>query len=491
MDEAKLTGERSLRVVVIGAGLAGLMSGIELARAGYRDVTVYEKADRVGGTWRENTYPGVACDVPSHIYCYSFAPNPDWSRMFAPGHEIQAYIERVAQRFELMRQIRFGEEVTSCVFERGRWQLTTSQGRNDSADVVIAATGVTHHPRLPDLPGLADFAGKSFHSAAWNHDVHVDGQRVGIIGTGSTAVQLVTALVPRVAKLSLFQRTAQWIMPQENAPFTPEQQGMFHEQPDKLRGLRASLMRRFAENFSNAVVDVSSPQLRVIEETCQNHLETAVHDPALRERLRPNYRAACKRLILSSDFYPAIQQPNAELVTEGIAAVEPSGIRTRDGKLHALDVLVHATGFRTDRFVRPTTVVGRDGVGLDAVWGQHPTAYLSVAVPGFPNFFLLNGPSSPVGNFSLIEVAELQMTYALQLMERLRSGACQEISPSPAAALSFEASRVLATKNTVWTTGCKSWYLDDRGVPASWPWTLEHFRNVMAEPDLEAFELRG
>jgi cation diffusion facilitator CzcD-associated flavoprotein CzcO len=211
----------------------------------------------------------------------------------------------------------------------------------------------------------------------------------------------------------------------------------------------------------------------------------------LRERLRPSYRAACKRLIISSEFYPAIQRPNAELVTEGIAAVEPSGIRTRDGRLHELDTLVLATGFRTDRFVRPTQVVGRDGLQLDQVWAAHPAAYLSVAVPGFPNFFLLNGPSSPVGNFSLIEVAELQMAYALQLMERLRSGTCREISPSPAAAESFEASRVLATKNTVWTTGCKSWYLDDRGVPASWPWTLEHFRSIMTAPDFAAFELRG
>jgi cation diffusion facilitator CzcD-associated flavoprotein CzcO len=193
---------------------------------------------------------------------------------------------------------------------------------------------------------------------------------------------------------------------------------------------------------------------------------------------------------LSSEFYPAIQQPNAELVTEGIAAVEPSGVRTRDGRLHPLDVLVLATGFRTDRFVRPTRVVGRNGSQLDAVWAEHPAAYLSVAVPEFPNFFLLNGPSSPVGNFSLIEVAELQMAYVLKLMERVRGGACREISPSPEAAVSFEAERVAATKHTVWTTGCKSWYLDDRGVPASWPWTLEHFRSVMAEPDFAAFEER-
>jgi cation diffusion facilitator CzcD-associated flavoprotein CzcO len=227
----------------------------------------------------------------------------------------------------------------------------------------------------------------------------------------------------------------------------------------------------------------------VIEQVSRTHLETAVTDPVLREKLRPDYRAACKRLIISSEFYPAIQKPNAELVVEGIERVEPNGIRTRDGRLHELDVLVYATGFRTDQFIRPTEVRGRSGARLDEIWQGHPTAYLSVAVPDFPNFFLLNGPSSPVGNFSLIEVAELQMQYALKLVEKLRAGACRAISVSKAAAESFEAERVEATKNTVWVTGCRSWYLDDRGVPASWPWSLERFRSVMAEPDFAAFDL--
>lgn len=481
--------ERPLRFVIIGAGLSGIMSAIELARAGYRDVTLYEKAERVGGTWRENTYPGVACDVPAHLYCYSFAPNPEFSQMFSPGREIQAYIESVAARYEVIPRVRFQEEITRCEHTHDGWQIETSRGRRDRADVLIAATGVTHHPRVPQLPGLDRFAGAAFHSARWDHDTVTRGKRVGIVGTGSTSVQLVAALVDEVQKLSLFQRTPQWIMPQDNQRYSAEQRAEFREQPDKLRGLRSFLARRFAETFSNAVVDVDSPALKVIEDSCRAHLEQAVTDPVLREKLRPDYRPACKRLIISSEFYPAIQRTNAELVTDAIAQIEPAGVRTRDGRLHELDVLVLATGFQTDRFVRPTEVIGQGGVRLDQVWGGSPRAYLSVAVPGFPNLFLLNGPSSPVGNFSLIEVAELQMRYALQLIAKLRSGEAREIRVRRAAADSFEDARVDATKHTVWVSGCKSWYLDERGVPASWPWPLERFRKVMEEPDWSAFEL--
>ena len=482
--------DRDLRFVIIGAGLSGIMSVIALERAGYRNIALYEKAEGFGGTWRYNTYPGVGCDVPSHVYSYSFAPNPDWSRVFSPGDEILAYIEQVAERYRVAQRVHFGEEVTRCTYADKRWQIETSKGRSDKADVLIAATGVTHHPRLPELKGIESFQGAAFHTARWDHSVALDGKRIGVIGTGSTAVQLVAALQARAQQLTLFQRTPQWIMPQENQPYDDATRAQFRDQPELMQKHREHLFKRFAMNFSDAVIDVNSPGLQVIEQVSRTHLESAVSDPLLREKLRPSYRAACKRLIISSQFYPAIQQPNAELVVEGIERVEPNGIRTRDGRLHELDVLVYATGFRTDQFIRPTEVRGRSGARLDEVWGGSPTAYLSVAVPDFPNFFLLNGPSSPVGNFSLIEVAELQMRYALQLVEKLRTGECSEICVSATAADSFEAERVEATKNTVWVTGCKSWYLDDRGVPASWPWSLERFRSVMQAPDFSAFELR-
>jgi len=481
--------DRSLRFIVIGAGLSGVMSAIKLRQAGFTDIVVYEKAQRLGGTWRDNTYPGIACDIPSHFYSYSFAPNPEWSRRYSPGAEILSYIDNVARTHGVEKLIRYGEEVTRCEFIAGRWHIETKRGQRDVADVVIAATGVLHEPSLPNIPGLDSFAGAAFHSARWNHQAPIDNRRVGVIGNGSSAVQIVSALVARVAKLTLFQRTAQWIMPQENPAFSAEEQAKFRAEPHIMQHMRTETARRFRANFSDAVIDANSPQIKVIEDTCRQYLESQVTRIELREKLRPAHRAACKRLVISPDFYQAIQQPNAELVVEGIDAVEARGIRTRDGRLHELDVLVLATGFKADNFVRPMNVIGRNGKRLSAMWSQRPSAYLCVAIPDFPNFFLLNGPSSPVGNYPLIEVAEFQMDFALQLIALLRSGQCREISPSEAATVAFNAERVAATKNTIWVTGCQSWYMDDQGVPSAWPWTIDRFHNEMAKPKLEEFEL--
>jgi cation diffusion facilitator CzcD-associated flavoprotein CzcO len=480
---------RDLHVAVVGAGMAGIASVIKLREAGIADVTVFEKADEVGGTWRENTYPGIACDVPSHLYSYSFAPNPDWSHTFSPGAEIQEYFRGVARREGVYEHVRFGEEVTFLDYADGRWTLETGTGYSDVFDVVIAATGVLHHPNAPDLPGLDTFEGAAFHSARWDHATPVDGRRVGVIGTGSSAVQITGALVGRVGHLDLFQRTPQWIMPVDNAPYDDVQRQAFRNDPALMRHAREGLSRAFADHFANAVVDADSPAMAVIEEACRAHLET-VRDPVLREQLRPDYRAACKRLIASDSFYDAIQRPNASLVTEAIEGIEPSGVRTADGELHELDVLVLATGFRADRFLRPTEVRGRDGIRLDDVWRERPSAHLALTVPGFPNLFLLNGPNGPVGNFSLIDVAELQLGYTIQLLDLLRAGA-ESVEPTAEAAEAFEQARVEATKNTVWVTGCRSWYLDDRGIPSAWPWSIDRFRDVMQAPDLCQYRVTG
>jgi cation diffusion facilitator CzcD-associated flavoprotein CzcO len=488
-EQADGTKTRSLRFAIIGAGMAGILSAIKLTEAGLTDFTIYEKGDSFGGTWRENTYPGLACDVPSHLYSYSFAPNPDWTHQFAPGPEIRGYFERVARDHGLERCARFGDEVVRCELIDGRWHIETASGHRDDVDVVIAATGVLHHPRYPDIEGLDSFAGAVFHTSRWDHGVTLEGKRVGVLGTGSTAVQIVGAVVDEVAHLTLFQRTAQWILPQTNPAFTEEEQAAFRADPSRLTELHAGLSQAFGL-FANAVVDAESPEIRWIEAQCKANLEENVSDPELRERLRPDYRAACKRLIISPNFYEAMQRPNASLVTEPIERVEPEGVRTVDGVLHELDVLVLATGFHADAFMRPMGVVGRDGVTLDAAWAKRPNAYLSISIPGFPNFFMLNGPNGPVGNFSLIEVAELQFGYILRLIERLRSGEVREISASSEAMDAFEAARVEAARKTVWVTGCKSWYLDDRGVPATWPWAFDRFRAEMAAPDPDAFDSR-
>jgi cation diffusion facilitator CzcD-associated flavoprotein CzcO len=489
-------GTRPLRFAVIGAGMAGILAAIKLEEAGFDDVTVFEKADDLGGTWRENTYPGIACDVPSHLYSYSFAPNPDWSAAFSPGPEIHAYFERVARERGVLPRIRFGHEVVRCEWTGCGWTLTLrAAGRGEpveetvDCDVVIAATGVLHHPRLPDFEGLDSFAGAAFHSARWDHDVPLDGRRIGVIGTGSTAVQITSALARRAGHYTLFQRTAQWVMPQLNPRYTEEEKARWRDDPGQLVELHEQLSEAFG-GFARAVIDAQSAEIQWIEDQCRANLEQNVKDPELRERLRPDYRAACKRLVISPDFYDAIQLPNAELVTAPIERVEPEGVRTADGALHELDVLVLATGFRADAFMRPMDVIGRDGHDLATEWSERPNAYLSMTMADFPNFFMLNGPNGPVGNFSLIEVAELQMAYVMQLVDRLRAGATA-ICPTRSAMEEFEAARVEASQRTVWVTGCRSWYLDDRGVPATWPWTFDRFREVMRAPDPAAFEVVG
>ena len=477
-----------LRFAVVGGGMAGILSVIKLREAGLTDVTLYEKADRLGGTWRENTYPGIACDVPSHLYSYSFDLNPDWSHLFSPGAEIEQYFERVARDHGVLECTRLGDEVLRCDFVDGRWHLETAGGHRDEVDVVIAATGVLHHPKYPDIDGLDTFGGACFHSARWDHDVPLEGARVGVIGTGSTAVQIVSAIVERVGRLELFQRTAQWILPQVNPPYSEEEQAAFHQEPERMVELHDAISQLFAGQFANAVVDAGSPQMKAIEDACVENLESYVTDPELRERLRPDYQAACKRLVIAEGFYEAIQQPNAALVTEGIERIEPAGIRTTDGQLHELDVVVLATGFKVDAFLRPMAVTGRGGIRLDDVWADRPQAYLSISVPDFPNLFMLNGPNGPVGNFSLIEVAELQFGYVLQLIDLVGRGDCRHVCATRAATESLEAERVEAAKRTVWMTGCRSWYLDDRGIPAVWPWPFDRFRAEMAAPDLDAYE---
>ena len=325
-----------------------------------------------------------------------------------------------------------------------------------------------------------------FHSARWDHSVPIDGARVGVIGTGSTAVQITGAVAPRAAHYSLFQRTAQWVMPVDNPQYSDEERAQFRANPDQLVRAHENLSIAFG-GFAGAVIDSESVGMAMIERMCLENLET-VRDSALRERLRPTYRAGCKRLVVSPNFYETMQQPNVELVTSGIARVEPAGVRTDDDVLHELDLLVLATGFQADAFVRPMGVIGQDGKDLASEWAERPNAYLSVAVPGFPNFFMINGPNGPVGNFSLIEVAEIQFAYILQLVEQIAAVPHRAVSPTVAAMDAHEAARVEAAQRSIWVTGCQSWYLDDRGIPATWPWTFDRFREVMSAPDPSAFE---
>ncbi len=480
---------RQPRIVIIGAGVAGIAAAIRLTEEGYDDIAVYEKADDIGGTWRDNTYPGIACDVPSHLYNYSFALNPNWSHFFSPGAEIHQYLKDVADKFNVGRLIKCGHEVEECRFENGRWSVGMTNGLTDRADILIPATGVLHHPQFPDIAGISDFEGPCFHTAQWDHSIDLSDKRVAIIGTGSTSAQVVSSIVDTAYELTVFQRTAQWIFPQENKIVPEEEQQKLRDDPEGHLARYHKMSDLGIEVFSDAVIDADAPRLKELTKICSEFLENSISDPELREKLRPDYRVGCKRLVMSNDFYKAVQKPNANVVTEKIDSIEANGIRTADGNLHEIDVLILATGFKVDAFTRPMKVVGRGGVDLDHVWNKRPSAYLSISVPEFPNFFMLNGPNGPVGNINLIQVAEFELEYILQLTDLVRTGQANQISASPAALDRFDQARIDKSKDTIWATGCNSWYLDDRGIPLVWPWSYGRFKEEMKQPKLEDYDL--
>ena len=486
MNNNKLNTQH--RYVIIGAGMAGILAAIKLREAGKHNVRVYEKADRIGGTWRENTYPGLSCDVPSHSYTYSFEPNSEWTRHLPPGPEVQAYFESVAAKYKLDEIISFNEEIIDCHFKNNQWHISTSKGNSDCADFVIAATGVLHHPRIPHIDGMEKFKGKIFHSARWDHSAPLENKRIAVIGTGSTGVQLVTALADCAAKLCHYQRTPQWIMPVVNAEFSESEKALFRNDSIALKSIQNDPeLEANIERFSVAITEPDSAAMHEIENIVRENLENSISDLELRERLRPNYRAACKRLIYSENFYQAVQQSNVEVLSEGVDSIEENGIRSANGTLREFDIIVLATGFQADRFMRPMRITGENDITLEQAWADRPTAYMSVSIPEFPNLFMLNGPNGPVGNFSLIEIAEQQWHYISQLMSLVESGQYQKVSASQTALESFDKARIVAAKKSIFGSGCQSWYLDAQGIPATWPWTRAQFKEAMQKPDLSAY----
>ena len=476
--------QTGLRTIIIGAGMAGLAAAIRLKERGETDFVIYEKGATVGGTWRENTYPGLACDTPAHSYSYSFALNPEWSAFFAPGPEIRAYFERVAEQFGLHDYIRFNTEIDQCAWRDGQWHVQTKSGEADRAHVLVAATGVLHHPSIPDIPGLHTFARPWFHSARWDHAVPLDGQRIGVIGNGSTGVQIISALARRAGSLIHFQRSPQWIMPCPDNRYTEWEKQAFREDPANIEAVRNGPEAGARKaRFTTAIIDAQSPELAEIQEIVERNLEESIRDPALKEKLRPNYRAACKRMVFSAHYYNAVQEPAVFLENGAIGQIEPTGVRMKDGTFHELDLLVLATGFKADQFVRPIKLYGEGGIELQDLWAKGPRAYYAVTIPHFPNLCLLNGPTGPVGNFSLVDIAEKQWAYFDQLIDLVRAGMCSGIAPSMAALEAYEAARDRDAMRTVFASGCKSWYLNEQGISQVWPWSYARFVEAMAAPN--------
>lgn len=478
------------RFAIIGAGMSGILCAIKLKEAGHKHIAVYEKADRIGGTWRDNRYPGLTCDVPAHAYTYEFAPNPEWSAYLVGGDEIQTYFEKVVDDYGIRPLIRFNSEIASMIWNNDHWEIETADGHKDTAHVAIMATGVLHHPKFPDIPGLENFAGRTMHSAQWDVDFPLDGKRIGVVGNGSTGVQIVTHLGTAGQDIVHFQRSPQWMMPYPNFAYTEEDKARFRKSVEAIDAIRYdetywSNIRR----FTTGITDINGPQMQEIEDACRVFLETAITDPVLRSKLTPNYRAACKRLIYSYDYYGVAQQPNVETIVCGIREVVPEGVIDNEGVLHKLDVLALATGFRTDRFVRPISVKGVGGRDIEEAWAERCCAYMAISIPDFPNFFLFNGPSSPVGNFSLIDVAERQWNYVAQLLDRVSSSNASGIVASQAAFNDYEDRRIAAAKATIFGSGCTSWYLDQTGVPITWPWDYDAFAKAMEKPEFDAYDM--
>ena len=480
---------RASSVAVVGGGFGGVCAAVMLRRAGYHDVTVFERGGRVGGVWNHNTYPGAACDVPSHLYEFSFAPNPRWSRRYAPQAEIQAYLEEVARSHGVLDSVRANTEVTAARWDGalGRWTLQTSAGEHE-ADILITACGQLSVPKLPEIPGLDSFEGPAFHTAQWRHDVELAGKQVAVIGTGCSAVQVVPQIQPEVASLDVYQRSPGWTIPKMDFAYGERTQLLLERYPLLQRLDRAWIFALM--EFGALAMTSQRWLLPAVRALGRRQIEKAISDDALRARVTPTDEIGCKRLMLTDDWYPALARPNVELITDRIEAVTPTGIRLQDGTQRPAEVLVLATGFQTHGFVAPMEVVGAGGRTLAQEWAGVPRAYLGMSVPGFPNMFLLYGPNTNGGTGSVIYTIESGMRHVLAALDELRRAEARRIEVRRHAAEEFDRELRAALAGTVWHTGCTSWYVDAQGNdPNQWPWLWSTYRRRTGRIDRNAYEL--
>ena len=477
--------KRNPAVVVIGAGMTGILMTIKLRKAGITDITVLEKKASVGGTWRENTYPGAACDVPSHMYTYSFEPNPKWSHFFARGPEIKQYFEDIADKYDVKKDIRFNEAVTDAHYDKGVWSITSSKGNTYQADFIVCASGILHHPKFPEIKGIENFKGKMFHTAEWDHTVKIDQlTKVGVIGTGSTAAQAIPELINTGADVSVFQRTPQWLMNLPDFRFPDTMKNLMTRFPSITKLFRNS-GKFFLEHVFTKAVTGHFLQKHFLEFLCKSNLRLSIKNKELREKLKPGYQVGCKRVIINSTFYKSIQKNNAHLITDDIECITETGIQTKDGKHHELDVLVLSTGFNAFNFMRPMNLTGRNNLHIDAAWQHKIKAYRSLMLPDYPNFFLMLGPNTPIGNFSVIAMSEVQGDYVIKMIDKWRNKDFDEFEAKPKAIEEFNAYVKKGLKGTSWVGGCQSWYLDSDGDPVLWPYTWGRWVKEMKEPQME------
>lgn len=479
---------RDPRIVIIGAGMAGIATAYVFTQAGFTNFTMVEKGSDVGGVWHWNRYPGLTCDVPSQIYQYGFAPKPDWSHLWAAGPDIQGYHRDVVDNFGLREHLRLNTEVTSATYSAGEWTLTTADGQTMVADFVVCATGVLHHPNIPEIPGRETFAGPVVHTAQWDPDVNLTGQRVAVIGTGSTGVQVVSALQPDAASVIHFARSPQWILWAPMALRQPRAlSAMLRRWPRLLDVMFDRL--QWVSGILADVVTKPSWRRTLVQAYARASLRLQIRDRELRTQLTPDYEPLCKRQVVSGSYYRAITASNARLVSSPITEITANGIRTRDGEHHDVDAIVLATGFHPHNYMRPMSIVGRDGVTLDEVWVKGPRAYRMTALPGFPNLFTVLGPNSPTGSIPLQYSAELTARYIVSWLNDFRDGIVNEIEVTQEATDDFNAAVAQAMGPTVWNTGCNSWYFAEDGTIDLWPFDRATLTEMLTEPDPAHYRL--
>jgi len=479
-----------VRFAIVGTGFAGLGMAIKLKQRGIEDFVLLEHAGDVGGTWRDNQYPGCQCDVPSNLYSFSFAPNPDWSRTFAPQPEIWAYLRRVADEHRLRPHVRFHAGLTGAAWDADRdlWAIETQRG-SLTADVLVAGTGALHEPSIPRLPGIENFAGRTFHSAQWDHDRDLRGRRVAVVGTGASAIQFVPKIQPQVGQLTLFQRTPPWIMPHSGRPVRPRERALFRRIPAIQRLVRGAVYW----GREVYVLPFLHPAFsRIPQIAARRHLANQVPDERLRAKLTPDYAIGCKRILISNDYYPALCQSNVEVVTGGIRRVERDAIVTEDGARHEVDTIIFGTGFRVTDMPIGELVRGRDGRTLAETWDGSPQALRGTTVAGFPNLFLLVGPNTGLGHTSIVFMIESQLRYLLGCLDAMERRGAAVVEPRAKAQAAFNAGVQEAMRGTVWTSGgCASWYLDRSGRNTTlWPGTSWGFRGATRHFDEKEYDLR-
>ncbi|PRX68536.1 cation diffusion facilitator CzcD-associated flavoprotein CzcO [Nonomuraea fuscirosea] len=464
-------------LVIVGSGFAGICMAVKLKEAGYHDFVILEKAGELGGTWRDNTYPGCACDVPSHMYSYSYELNPDWSRMFAPREEIQDYLRACAAKYGITPHLRYGKDVVALEYHDGRrdWTVTTQDGEVLRTNAVVSGIGALHIPKFPEIVGRESFTGPAFHSAEWDHSADLTGKRVAVIGTGASAVQFVPRLAPDARHLTVFQRTPPWVHPKPDFAFSPAARRLLRL-PGAARTLRGGIYWALESRALGFAVD---PRLmKGHERLALRHLEAQVPDPVLRRALTPDYVIGCKRILISSDYYPALTRPNVSLVTDAITEIRERSIVDAAGVEHEADAIVYGTGFKVVDALTDRHITGRDGLSVQDAWKGGVEAYHGITASGFPNLFFLLGPNTGLGHNSVVFMIESQVRYVIECLRLLSRTGARALDVRPRAQRGYNDRLRARLDPLVWSAGgCRSWYLDEHGVNRTlWPgFTFEYW----------------